>query len=205
MRRFRPAQLLAPCQGKWLHEREQRDFEMRAAGEDLLHNRRRQQRQAQDAADVGRIDLLRCGQLFDGPVGAGLQQLAPPKGRARGPSPWRCRHAVGPVRPQPPPAPQPTSARRAYGWRTALGLLRPLRADGAGLQRAGIDRRRARVGALPGQGQRASPILLRPPGPLMAPESVALLPLVSTMPPWPATRSVDCLRHWRRQSAKCRR
>ena len=29
-----------------------------------------------------------------------------------------------------------------------------------------------------------TPILVRPPGPLMAPDSVALLPLVSTVPPW---------------------
>jgi hypothetical protein len=50
------------------------------AGEDLLDDCRRQQRQAQDAADVGRIDLLRCGKLLDGPVGAGLKQLAPPEG-----------------------------------------------------------------------------------------------------------------------------
>jgi hypothetical protein len=36
-----------------------------------------QKRQAKDAANVGRIDLLGRGQLLDGPVGADLQKFPP--------------------------------------------------------------------------------------------------------------------------------
>jgi hypothetical protein len=47
--------------------------------EDRLHDVGGEERHAQDAADVGNVDLLGRSQLLDGSEGAGLQQLAPPE------------------------------------------------------------------------------------------------------------------------------
>lgn len=44
---------------------------------DGLHDRWRQACQTQEPADVGRIDFLPCGQVFDGGVGAIKQQPLP--------------------------------------------------------------------------------------------------------------------------------
>ncbi len=47
--------------------------------EDGLDNVGRQQGQAEDAADIGGVDLLGGGDFLDGGVDAGFQQLAPAK------------------------------------------------------------------------------------------------------------------------------
>jgi hypothetical protein len=50
-----------------------------AAVQDRLHDVGGEKRHAQDAADIGSVDLLCRGRLLDDPVGAGLKQLAPPE------------------------------------------------------------------------------------------------------------------------------
>ena len=47
--------------------------------EDRLHNLRREQRQPQNAADVGRREAPGGGQVLDRPVHAGIQHPPPPK------------------------------------------------------------------------------------------------------------------------------
>ena len=49
------------------------------AVQDRLHDVGGEKRHAQDAADIGSVDLLCRGRLLDDPVGAGLKQLAPPE------------------------------------------------------------------------------------------------------------------------------
>jgi hypothetical protein len=49
------------------------------SSQDGVDNVGSQKRQSKDAANVGGIDLFGRGQLLDGPVGGGLQQLAPPE------------------------------------------------------------------------------------------------------------------------------
>jgi len=69
--------LLNPRDGKRYHRLRERGASTHAAIEYRLHRRRSQQRQPQHPADVGRINLLGPGDLLNGRVPAGLQQLLP--------------------------------------------------------------------------------------------------------------------------------
>jgi hypothetical protein len=54
------------------------------AGEEVLDQLRRQQRQPQHPADGGRVNLIRPGDLLDRRVPAGLQHLLPAEGAGDG-------------------------------------------------------------------------------------------------------------------------
>ena len=86
--------------------------------EDRLDDLRREQRQPQNPADVGRVDALRPGQVLQRRVHARRPASSATGTPAPAPSPSRCRPAaVAPTRPH--PASQPDSARRALERRKA--------------------------------------------------------------------------------------
>ena len=60
--------LILPLDRKGLHQSRQRERGRVLSIQDGVDNVGCQQRHPQDPADVGGVDLLRCGQLLDGPV-----------------------------------------------------------------------------------------------------------------------------------------
>lgn len=77
--------LLAPIGGNTAHQVLELECLRLPAVEDRFDDIGREQGQAQDAADIGVVDLLGRGQLFDAAVGAILNQPLPAVGTAQGP------------------------------------------------------------------------------------------------------------------------
>jgi len=77
-----PLALFAPLPWKRPHQHRQRDLRRLPPIQDRLDDIRREQRQAHQARDIGRVDLLRSRQFVDRAVAAGFSPTTLPGHRS---------------------------------------------------------------------------------------------------------------------------